>query len=144
MDVTLRPIERRDAAAIAALAAELGYETDEEDVVAAIPIVKREGAAFLAMVDDQPVGWIHVYRTTVLQTRPFAEIAGLVVTEAVRAAGVGAVLVGAAEKWATAGGLDEVRVRSRSTRAEAHRFYERLGYGVEKTSLTFHRRLGLD
>lgn len=142
MDVTIRSVLPQDAAAIAALAAELGYDMEENDVAAAIPVVEREGAAFMAMADDRPAGWVHVYRATVLQTRPFAEIGGLVVSAPARHSGVGAALIAAAENWAKSQGLDEVRVRSRSTRTGAHRFYDRLGYVVEKTTLTFHRRLG--
>ena len=58
-----------------------------------------------------------------------------------RADGVGRRLIEAAERRASANDLTLVRVRSNIVRSNAHRFYERRGYDVEKTSYTFTKSL---
>jgi GNAT superfamily N-acetyltransferase len=83
------------------------------------------------------VGWTHVYRTDLVQEMPFAELGGLVVDPRRRGSGVGKRLLEAAEHWAFDHGLATMRVRSNVVRSGAHRFYERNGFAVEKTSLTF-------
>jgi GNAT superfamily N-acetyltransferase len=47
----------------------------------------------------------------------------------------------AAERWAIARGHRVLRLRSRVQREGAHRFYERLGYRIAKTSHTFQKQL---
>jgi GNAT superfamily N-acetyltransferase len=139
--VALRTVEPADADAVVALAGELGYGVDSATVAAQIARLGADGAAFLASAGAEPVGWIHVYRTDLRQSDAFAEIGGLVVTATMRGSGIGTALMDAAEGWACAHGLTEVRLRSRVAREGAHRFYERLGYEVEKTSFTFRREL---
>ena len=56
------------------------------------------------------------------------KITALVVAEAWQRQGVGALLVAAAETWATARGARRFEVVSGNQRLEAHRFYLRLGY----------------
>jgi GNAT superfamily N-acetyltransferase len=58
-----------------------------------------------------------------------------------RGGGIGGKLLETAEQWASAHGLAAVRVRSNIVRANAHLFYERRGYEVEKTSYTFIKHL---
>jgi hypothetical protein len=47
----------------------------------------------------------------------------------------------AAEAWARDHRYRSVRVRSRIARAEAHRFYERLGYSRIKTQHSFGKSI---
>jgi GNAT superfamily N-acetyltransferase len=63
-----------------------------------------------------------------------ALILGLVVGEGHQSAGIGAQLLGAAERWARARGCRRLVVATRVTRERAHRFYAREGYEVSKTS----------
>ena len=58
-----------------------------------------------------------------------AEIAGLVVDEERRGAGIGASLVASAADWARARGCRALRVRTNVIRERALRFYEREGFG---------------
>lgn len=138
---TIRPADPGDGAAVAALAHELGYELDDAEATCRIAALGPDAAAFVAVAAGEPVGWIHVYRSHLLQEAPFAEIGGLVVTATVRGAGVGQALMAAAETWAAEHGLPNLRLRSRVAREGAHRFYERLGYVVEKTSFTFRKEI---
>lgn len=140
-EVVIRPMSHADADAVAALAGELGYELAAATAAGQIARLGEDSAAFVAFVAGEPAGWVHVFRTDLLQATPFAEIGGLVVTATLRGTGVGRALMAAAETWAMDHGLTEVRVRSRVAREGAHRFHERLGYVTEKTSFTFRRHL---
>jgi GNAT superfamily N-acetyltransferase len=76
-----------------------------------------------------------------LQSEPFALIGGLVVKDGYRGMGVGRRLCEAAEEWALEQGVTVIRVTSRSTRADAHRFYLRDGYTDVKISRVLEKRL---
>ena len=68
-------------------------------------------------------------------------IGGLVVSDRVRSRGIGRRLCERAEEWTRDQGLETLRVTSRSTREDAHRFYLRDGYREVKTSLVFEKPL---
>jgi GNAT superfamily N-acetyltransferase len=70
---------------------------------------------------------------------PVGRISMMVVDEAVRSRGIGAVLVRAAEQALASQGCYMVEVTSHVRRTEAHRFYERLGY--ERTSVRMAKEL---
>ena len=140
--VEIRKAVRDDAPRVAQLASDLGYTISPESVRAAIDRLSSEkGALFVAGGDKRLIGWIHVYRSRVIQTEPFASVGGLVVDPLSRGTGVGRRLLEAAEQWASAAGLTAIRVRSNITRTHAHLFYERRGFDVEKTSYTFIKEL---
>ena len=63
----------------------------------------------------------------------------LMVDEALRGRGIGAVLVRAAEEALAEQGCHMVEVTSHARRTEAHRFYEQLGY--ERTSVRLAKTL---
>jgi GNAT superfamily N-acetyltransferase len=76
-----------------------------------------------------------------LQSSRFALIGGLVVKEGLRGKQIGKRLCEQAEAWSREQGMRVVRVTSRSTRADAHRFYLRNGYTELKTSCVFEKVL---
>jgi len=138
----IRSAQRDDAPHLARLARDLGYTINSESVSAAIDRLQPDGGAvFVADTDERLTGWIHVYRSRVLQTEPFAEVGGLVVDPQYRGGGVGRRLLETAERWADTNGLTVIRPRSNIVRSNAHRFYERHGYSVEKTSYTFAKQV---
>lgn len=139
---SIRPIEPRDAGAVGLLAGELGYERSEADVLEWIAKLgpRETQAAFVACSEDEVVGWIEVSLEHRLQSPSFALIGGLVVKRGVRGKGIGRRLCQRAEAWSWERSVDKVRVTSRSSRADAHRFYERDGYSQVKTSLVFEKR----
>jgi GNAT superfamily N-acetyltransferase len=92
--------------------------------------------------DDRPVGWIHVELRRTLVAPLSAQVMGLVVNEDARSGGIGRELLRSAEAWAAARGCGRMLVGTRVTREGAHRFYQREGYGVEKTSYFFGKELG--
>ncbi|WP_137913126.1 GNAT family N-acetyltransferase [Rudaea sp. 3F27F6] len=134
-----------DVSILARLAAQLGYPVDAAEMGARYARVRaaRVGEVFVAehIADEQVVGWTHVVPRLQLEDAPFAELAGLVVDDAVRGAGVGAVLLKAAEMWARSEGFATMRVRSNVVRERAHRFYEREGYERIKAQAVFRKDL---
>jgi|SRR6185437_15239677 len=138
----IRVMESDDAEAVNTLVTELGYHQTTADVLKWIESLRHDGraqAAFVACEDAGVIGWVEISIEHRLQSPPFALIGGLVVKEGVRSRGVGRKLCERAETWAWEHGMETVRVTSRSTREDAHRFYLRDGYKQTKTSLVFEK-----
>lgn len=142
-DLEIRNVRLTDADAVAVLSTELGYPVTPEMMKTRIGQLQdiNSKAVFIACVGPQIVGWIDVGLTQHLQTELYAEIGGLVVSNAVRSKGIGRALVACAERWATERGVQLMVVRSRLSRERAHRFYEREGYTRYKTSAVFQKAL---
>jgi len=140
--LTLRKIEPRDATDVAHLIRQLGYDRPVEEVLRWIEELHSNGhsqTAFVACLGQEVAGWIEVSIQHRLQTRPFALIGGLVVRESMRGRGIGQRLCQCVESWCWEMDAKTIRVTSRSTRADSHRFYERRGYRQVKTSLVFEK-----
>jgi GNAT superfamily N-acetyltransferase len=132
-----------DAEAVATLAGQLGYPSTAAQVLARVAVItsRTDAAALVAERGGEIVGWLHVELRHTLVADHEAQVMALVVDESHRSQGVGAALMSAAEDWARAHGAERVRVGSRITRTDAHRFYERMDYGLSKTSRWFEKRL---
>jgi GNAT superfamily N-acetyltransferase len=133
-----------DAAAVAALSAELGYPVPVGEMEKRLRylIEVPDHAVLVACIPEATIiGWVDVGMEFHVQWGHFAEIGGLVVTEKARSAGVGKALVHAAEQWAAFGGAKRMRVLSNAIREGAHRFYLREGYEKIKTSAVFEKEL---
>ena len=141
-DVVIRPIERRDAEVVAVLTEQLGYKRSAAEIAAWMEgLLARAAtqAAFVACIADEVVGWIEVSVQHHLQSAPHALIGGLVVKDGLRNRRIGLRLCERAEQWAWEQGLPVLRVTSRSTRTDAHRFYERNGYTLTKLSNVYEK-----
>ena len=68
-------------------------------------------------------------------------IGGLVVQDGLGGLWISSRLCEEAEAWTRAQGISVLRVTSRSTRSDAHRFNLRDGYTEVKTSKIFEKRL---
>lgn len=132
-----------DAERVAALAGQLGYPSSPEAVRERMAnvLASSDAAALVALDGERVVAWLYVEMRRSLVSDHEAQVMGLVVEEACRSRGMGAALMDAAEGWARARGADHVRVGSRISRTDAHRFYERLGYVLSKTSHWFEKGL---
>ena len=146
--VLIRPAAAQDIDAIAALAGELGYPTSPDTIAAHLDRIRQAApsqpaAVLVAELQGcaDVVGWVHVCIPADLVKTDVADIWGLVVSSAHRGCGIGRTLMAAAEAWAIEHECRQVRLRSGSHRHEAHAFYQRLGYAVEKSQLTFARDL---
>lgn len=140
--LTIREMTPADAEAVAQLTAQLGYERTASDIaqwIAGLPAMQNRQAAFVACLSDEVVGWIEVSIERRLQSPAFGFIGGLVVRHGHRNLGIGRKLCERAEVWTWGQGLAALRVTSRSTRTDAHRFYLRDGYEQVKTSAVFQK-----
>lgn len=142
---TIRQADARDAAAIADLTTQLGYPATEDGIRRRLARLADEATATAVLVAtdgaDRPIGWIHLAVQTSLADEPAVDLRGLVVAEGARSEGIGADLLRAAEAWARERGLDRIVVRTRTTRERAHRFYEREGFTLTKTSRVYAKAL---
>lgn len=142
--ITIRDARLDDAPELAALTTELGYPSTADDLARRLPhhLGRDDERVFVAAdADGRAAGWIHVALRRSLENDPYAEIAGLVVSERLRGGGIGARLVAEAERWAGERGMTLMRVRSNVVRERTHRFYVREGYTVKKTSHLFVKQL---
>lgn len=142
--ILVRDAKMHDSPAIAALSGELGYETTSEDVAARLDYLlnSQDHGIFVAVQEyGEVVGWIHAYVGFRLTVENFADLGGLVVAEAFRRQGIGEKLLHAAEEWARSKGLNAIRIRSRDSRVEAHRFYQSKDYEIQKTQIVFRKNL---
>lgn len=143
----LREARLADAPELAALCTELGYPSSVAQAEARLPFL-LSSADHLVLVatdaGDRAIAWLHAVVRRQPASDAFVQIAGLVVADGHRNAGLGALLLARAEAWALEAGVQSVHVRSNVTRQRAHGFYLRAGYALAKTSHLFTRILGPD
>jgi GNAT superfamily N-acetyltransferase len=140
----IRPMTAADAPLVAELTTQLGYPTTLAETVERLAMLEARPDEHAALVADDgggAVGWVHVELVVSLASGLNANIGGLVIDEEHRSGGIGAELLAAAEAWARQRGAAAMVVRSRIARERAHRFYEREGYVLVKTSHVFEKRL---
>lgn len=140
MILRILPVEESElhAAAIAALCTkELGYQTSPEEMKEKLRAVLNhpQHKIFVAVVDGRVVGFIHAVSYETLFLPPLKNLLGLAVAADYRRRGIGTALLDAVEEWAKESGADGVRLNSGSTRTDAHQFYRKHGYGLEKQQL---------
>lgn len=142
--ITIREARIADAPQLAPLAKQLGYDSTPEEVAARLSGIFA-GSEHIIFVAEQKGGELagyvdaFLFRTAASNVR--AEIAGLVVEEKSRARNIGRMLMARAEDWAREKGCSECGLRSNVIREGAHRFYENLGYRVNKTQKSFRKKL---
>jgi ribosomal protein S18 acetylase RimI-like enzyme len=138
--LVLREARPKDAEAIAALIAALGYEVGAADARKRLAALVKAGQQALVAEKGGIVGVLTTSMMTVLhRPKPVGRISMLVVAEDARGGGIGGALVAEAEKRLAAKGCGLVEVTSNRQRLRAHTFYERLGY--ERTSYRFAKVL---
>ena len=144
--LVIREMQPEDAEPVAELTAQLGYERTPariRDWIERAGAHRDRQAAYVACVAGEVVGWVEVSLERRLQSDDFALIGGLVVTQEHRSRGIGKRLCERAEAWSREHGAQKLRLTSRSTRTDAHRFYQREGFALVKTSLVFEKSLRL-
>lgn len=129
MSLTVRAAEPRDAEAIAALLAQLGYPVDSAAVA---PRLERLGivgdTVAVAELDGTVVGLAHLQVSPALEhDRPAAKVGALVVDDSSRRRGVGRALVAALEEEARSRGCGLFYLTTSEARDDAHAFYEQIG-----------------
>lgn len=142
--ITIREARISDAPTLAPLAKQLGYDSTPEEVARRLPGIFADSEHIVFVAEQKSgelTGYVDVFlfRTAAANVR--AEIAGLVVEEKSRSQNIGRMLMARAEDWAREKGCSECGLRSNVIREGAHRFYENLGYRVNKTQKSFRKKL---
>ena len=138
------PARETDAAEIARLSLELGYQTAVDQTRTALKQILSSHSYFAVVASagaGRLLGWAVAERRLSLESGEFMELTGLVVSTSARRLGAGRSLVAAAEHWALKNGFSSIRVRSNIARTESHPFYERLGFERTKTQHAYKKPL---
>jgi GNAT superfamily N-acetyltransferase len=144
-EITIREMLPSDAADAAQLSAELGYPVTAEVMEDRLRQLAdlNDHAAFAACLHGRVVAWIDVGIVHHLQSEPYGEIGGLIVSGEHQGCGIGAKLLETAEKWIARQKIAKVLVRSQIARERAHTFYLRQNFSRLKTSAVFTKSLEL-
>ena len=120
-----------DAAAVAALLGELGYPSSPAQAAERLARIAADPSTWVivAEVESELAGLaaLHV-QNLVERDEPGCEVAGLVVGQRFRRRGIGELLMQALEEEARRRGGKVMVLNTAHRRADAHAFYEALGY----------------
>jgi GNAT superfamily N-acetyltransferase len=131
VETSVRDARAEDAEAMSRLCTQLGYPAQGSAIPKRLARLQSDpnARALVADAGDGPIGLATVHlRHTINHEAPIAQLTLLVVDESQRTRGVGRALVEAAERWAHAQGCHRIVVTTALQRADAHAFYERIGY----------------
>jgi GNAT superfamily N-acetyltransferase len=131
-----------DAIAVAALLAELGYDTTVAEMRSRLEghngeglLVAARAGELLGMVAHEDTYYFPTHTT-------LCRITALIVPSSSRRQGVAGLLVESVVDGARARGCSGVEVTTALSRADAHGFYERIGFA--RTSYRYYQDLGND
>jgi len=142
VDLRIRDAELSDAAELAALSSELGYETTGAEMESRLVSILKypRYKTLVALKDEKICGMLGTFSaSSYLHNDLDGRIIALVVSRESRRHGIGARLIAAAEKDFAQRGITRVTLTTRFERAEAHQFYEKLGYA--RTGFRFAKDL---
>ena len=142
----MRPFQVReadlgDAAEIATLVTQLGYDTTAEEMAERLAELLPDPTYTTFVAHRlELLGLAGASLSRYFEKNGFyARLVVLVVADAGHGQGIGSALVQAVERWAISRGAHELVVNSGSHRHEAHRFYE--GRGFSATGVRFVKQL---
>jgi GNAT superfamily N-acetyltransferase len=126
-----------------ALLAQLGYEMSEEEAARRVRAVLAtpDHSLLVAEQEGRVIGLLHVFARPAIENPREAVVQALVVDARCRRAGVGRMLMAAAECWGEERDCRSVVLSSNVVRAPAHAFYAALGYRVAATSYVLRKPL---
>jgi GNAT superfamily N-acetyltransferase len=128
---TIREASQDDAAAVAVLLGELGYPTSPDQAAERIGRIAADPSTWVIVAEVESelagLGALHV-QNLVERDEPGCEVAGLVVGQRFRRQGIGELLMQALEDEARRRGGKFMVLNTAHRRADAHAFYEALGY----------------
>ncbi|MCH8617313.1 GNAT family N-acetyltransferase [Sphingomonas sp. SM33] len=141
MTVAIRDAQLADAPRLTELIIELGHPIEEAQVRANLELLsERSPLPLVATTNGEVVAMCGLSAmVTVHRDAPVGRVSVMIVAEAHRGRGIGALLIAEAEKRLAALGCKILEVTSNVRRERAHQFYEKLGY--ERTSYRFMKRL---
>ena len=142
MNINYRSVLIKDALEIGGLLKELGYGTEEQQLIGRLKnIHSRGGEVFVAEDNNKVIGCVHIFVDLRLAEGEAAEIATLVVSDKYRGCGIGQKLLANAQAWAEQQGLKVLKVRSNLIRERAHQFYFDQGFEELKNQKVFAVKL---
>ena len=141
MSITVREAEASDAPRLVELIIALGHPIEEADVSRNLEILAKNDVLPLVATDgDEVIGMCGISAmVTVHRPAPVGRVSVMIVDEAHRGNGIGALLMTEAERRLSKRGCKIIEVTSNMRRDRAHHFYEELGY--ERTSYRFMKKL---
>jgi GNAT superfamily N-acetyltransferase len=131
VDLTIRAAEMSDAAALAALMCELGYETGASEMQMRLERIVNDARyrTFVAVEHGTVRGMIGTFACYSYEHNDLGgRILALVVAKDSQRGGIGRRLIAAAEHDFAQRNINRIAVNTRFERKDAHEFYERLGY----------------
>jgi len=131
-----------DAAALAQLMCELGYETTESEMQMRLERIANDDRyrTFVAVHDGEVCGMIGTLTSPSYEHNDLGgRILALVTLRTTRRHGIGRALIATAEKDFAQRGIRRIALNTRLTREGAHEFYESLGY--ERNGFRFTKDL---
>ena len=140
--LTVRPARLSDSPAVADLVTELGYPTTPARMQQRLTrlLADPEYVTLVAETSGVMVGLVGAYVGLALELdSTSARLTGLVVDARWRGRGIGRALMQHIESWCRQKGATCVILTSGHHRADAHRFYEAIGYAA--TGVRFAKQL---
>jgi ribosomal protein S18 acetylase RimI-like enzyme len=142
LDLTIRAAEMSDAAALAQLMCELGYETTKSEMQMRMERIAADECyrTFVAVLDGKVCGMIGTLTCPSYEHNdPGGRILALATLSTMRRRGIGRALIATAEKDFVHRGIRRVALNTQLAREDAHKFYESLGY--ERNGWRFVKQL---
>ncbi len=141
--VEIRTISEKDAESVALLSTQLGYQSNTEQTLLRIMQINNsnQNCAYVAILENKVVGWIHGFYTLRLESDAFVEIGGLIVDSAYRNLKIGKQLIENVNLWAKKHEVKKLKVRCNTKRTPSHQFYERIGFKENKRQIAFEKDL---
>ena len=144
LDLSIRVAEPNDAAALAQLMCDLGYETTQSEMQMRMERIGADGCyrTFVAVFDGKVCGMIGTLTCPSYEHNdPGGRILALATLSAMRRRGIGRALVATAEKDFAEMGINRIALNTQLAREDAHKFYESLGY--QRNGWRFVKQLSL-
>src|ERR1700736_2525993 len=141
-EIGIRSAEMDDAAALASLMGELGYETTSDEMQMRLRRILPNSLyrAFVAVSHGKVCGVVVTgHYESFEHNDPSGRVLALVVSKTMRGHGVGRALMEAAEKDFVARNIKRIALNTRFDREDAHKFYETVGY--TRTGFRFTKNL---
>ena len=133
-----------DAATLAQLMCELGYETTKSEMQMRLERIMTDERyrTFVAVRDGKVCGMIGTLTYPSYEHNdPSGRILALVILRTLRRRGIGRVLIATAEKDFGQRGIRRIALNTRLAREDTHKFYESLGY--ERNGWRFVKQLSV-